>query len=29
MTLSQTIKLRTNSGDAIVDFLVDVMQGNY
>ena len=29
MTLSQIIKLRTNSGGAIVDFLVDVMQDQY
>ena len=29
MTLSQIIKLRTNSGGDIVDFLVDVMQDQY
>ena len=29
MTLSQIIKLRTNSGRTIVDFLVDVMQDRY
>ena len=29
MTLSQIIKLRTDSGGAIVDFLVDVMQDQY
>ena len=29
MTLSQIIKLRTNSGRTIVDFLVDVMQDRF
>ena len=29
MTLSQIIKLRTDSGGDIVDFLVDVMQDQY
>ena len=29
MTLSQIIKLRTNSGRDVVDFLVDVMQDRY